>query len=99
LEALVSAALIALLLWGVGEAYFRIRKVEGLGFGDVKMVAMLAAFLGIGGALQVIFIASVMGALAGGAYIYFQGKKANSYPLPFGTFLGLAGLAVAFFGR
>jgi leader peptidase (prepilin peptidase)/N-methyltransferase len=34
------------ILWGIAEVWFRLRKVEAMGFGDVKMLAMVGAFLG-----------------------------------------------------
>jgi leader peptidase (prepilin peptidase)/N-methyltransferase len=76
--------------------YFRVRKREGLGFGDVKMVAMIGAFLGLHGALLTVILGSVLGSVLGLLYIFAARKDASSYELPFGTFLGAAALAVAF---
>src|SRR6188768_2274734 len=73
------------LLWIVGEAYFRIRGIEGMGFGDVKMMAMVGAFLGAPLALLTIMVGSVVGAVVGLALIRFGGKH-RDYELPFGTF-------------
>src|SRR5262249_50851489 len=46
ISSLIGAIVGGGLLWGVAEAYLRLRGVEGMGFGDVKMMAMVGAFLG-----------------------------------------------------
>jgi leader peptidase (prepilin peptidase)/N-methyltransferase len=81
----------------VGTLYQRIRHREGLGFGDVKMVAMIGAFLGLQGALLTLIVGSLLGAIVGLCYIWFTGKDASTYELPFGTFLGTAALCVGFY--
>ena len=96
LDAAFSAGLCAFVLWGVGALYYRIRGKEGLGFGDVKMVAMIGAFLGLQGALLTMIIGSVMGSVVGIAFILIRKKDMASYELPFGSFLGIAAMAVAF---
>jgi leader peptidase (prepilin peptidase)/N-methyltransferase len=96
IEAALGAAVGSALLWIVGELYLRIRKREGLGFGDVKMLAMIGAFLGLHGAMLVIILGSLLGSVLGLAYIFVTRKDASTYELPFGTFLGAAALAVAF---
>jgi leader peptidase (prepilin peptidase)/N-methyltransferase len=96
LESLFAAVFVAGMLWGVGEVFYRLRKTEHLGLGDVKMVAMMAAFLGFVPGLIAVFAGSALGAVVGGAYIYFRGKKAREYELPFGTFLGAGALWAAF---
>jgi len=85
------------LLWIVGEAYYRIRGVEGMGFGDVKMMAMVGAFLGAPLALLTIMMGSVLGAIIGVGLIKFGGKH-RDYELPFGTFLSLAGIIALLYG-
>jgi leader peptidase (prepilin peptidase) / N-methyltransferase len=85
------------LLWLVGEAYYRVRGIEGMGFGDVKMMAMVGAFLGAPLALLTIMMGSVLGALIGVGLIKFGGKHRN-YELPFGTFLSLAGIIALLYG-
>jgi len=65
----------------------------------VKMIAMIGAFLGLKDALLTLIVASLFGAIAGLIYILFTGKDASTYELPFGSFLGLAGLAVAMYGE
>ena len=96
-ESVFAAAFCAGTLWLVGTLYQKIRHREGLGFGDVKMVAMIGAFLGLQGALLTLIVGSLLGAVVGLCYIWFTGKDASTYELPFGTFLGIAALGVGFF--
>jgi leader peptidase (prepilin peptidase)/N-methyltransferase len=98
-ESIVGALLIAGLLWGLGEIFYRLRKVEYLGFGDVKMVAMMMAFLGLMPGIMAVFLGSALGVVAGGVLMYFRGKKARDYHMPFGTFLGVGAIAAAFVWR
>lgn len=94
-ESVLGTVLPALLLWGLGAAYLKIRKKEGLGLGDVKMVAMIGAFTGIQGAVSTVMIGSVLGSVIGLIYIYGTKKDPGSYELPFGAFLGTGALAFA----
>jgi leader peptidase (prepilin peptidase)/N-methyltransferase len=98
-DALLSAAFCSGVLWAVGALYQKIRHREGLGLGDVKMVAMIGAFLGIEGALLTVIAASLLGAVMGLFFIWFTGKDASTYELPFGTFLGAAALVVGFWSE
>jgi leader peptidase (prepilin peptidase)/N-methyltransferase len=86
------------LLWIVGEAFFRIRGIEGMGFGDVKMMAMVGAFIGAPLTLLTIMIGSLLGSIIGLVLIRFGGKT-REYELPFGTFLGLAGILAVLYGN
>ena len=95
LESVFGAAAPALLLWGGGTAWSKLRGREMLGFGDVKLIAMVGSFLGLTGALGTMLLGSLGGSVIGLIYIKASGKKLSEYELPFGTFLGLAGLVVA----
>jgi len=64
-DSLMAAAIGAGVLFGVAELYFRLRGFEGMGFGDVKLIAMIGAFLGIRLLIFVIFTASLTGAIYG----------------------------------
>ncbi len=97
LDALLGAAVGGGLLWLVMELYFRLRHREGMGLGDVKMMLMAGAFLGIKRTLLTIFAGSLLGSLLGIAFIMARGKRTD-YELPFGSFLGTAALLVVFFG-
>jgi len=81
--------------FGSGLGVRELRHKEGLGFGDVKMLAMVGAFLGIRGALLTVILGSIAGSIVGIAYIKITGKDASTYPLPFGSFLGAAALVAA----
>ena len=85
-------------LWLVGAVYFKLKKVEGLGGGDLKLMGMVGAFLGVKLGLLTILLGSVLGALIGLAYIKMAGKDYR-YPLPFGSFLGVAAIGVALWGE
>jgi leader peptidase (prepilin peptidase)/N-methyltransferase len=86
------------LLWAVAEAWLRFRGIEGMGFGDVKMMAMVGAFLGAPLALVTIMLGSLLGSIIGLAFIKFAGKT-RQYELPFGTFLSLAGIVAVLYGE
>ena len=85
------------LLWIVAEGYFRIRGREGMGLGDVKMMAAIGAFLGVKRTLMTVFAGSLLGSVIG-IFLIAISKKGRDYELPFGTFLGMAALLVVFFG-
>jgi leader peptidase (prepilin peptidase)/N-methyltransferase len=97
-ESLLGAAAPALLLWGGAAAWSKLRGREMLGFGDVKLIAMVGSFIGVTGAMMTMLIGSLAGSVLGIVYIKATGKKMSEYELPFGTFLGLAGLVVALMG-
>jgi len=86
------------LLFAVAEAYLRLRGVEGMGFGDVKMMAMVGAFLGAPLALLTIMLGSLLGSVVGLIFIRLS-NKTRQYELPFGTFLSLAGIIVLLYGN
>jgi leader peptidase (prepilin peptidase) / N-methyltransferase len=96
------ASLAGILLGGgvlfvIGELYLRVRGIEGMGMGDVKMLAMIGAFLGWKAVLVTILLASMSGALVGAALLLAR-KGDMQYALPFGTFLSGAALVASFVG-
>jgi leader peptidase (prepilin peptidase) / N-methyltransferase len=84
-------------LWMIAEAYYRIRHEEGLGMGDVKMLAMIGAFLGWQLTLLALMLASLSGTLIGLGLIVTR-RGGMKYALPFGTFLALGAAAAGTFG-
>lgn len=98
-ESLIGGAVSSGSIWLAGFLYEKIRHREGLGFGDVKMIFMIGAFLGLPAALLTLIAASLIGAVGGLLFIHFSGKDASTYELPFGSFLGAAALAVAAYGE
>jgi leader peptidase (prepilin peptidase)/N-methyltransferase len=94
LEALVAAGIGSGSIWLVGWLYEKFRHREGLGFGDVKMIAMIGAFLGLRWALTTLVLASAAGSVIGVILVLATRKKASEYELPFGSFLGAAALVL-----
>ena len=94
-EAAIGAGVTSGLIWFLGWAYHKVRHREGLGLGDVKMIAMMGAFIGLSSTLLAMMLASLLGSLIGGAFILIAKKKASEYELPFGSFLGISALAMA----
>lgn len=82
----------------MAEAYYRIRKEEGLGMGDVKMLAMIGAFLGWQLMLVTLVLSSFMGSLIGLTVIALK-KGDMKYALPFGTFLAVGALVSSVAGE
>ncbi len=94
-EAVAGAIIPSGFLWLTGELYRRIRHRDGLGLGDVKMVAAIGAFLGLSGTLPAVLLGSLLGSLIGFVYILAAKKDSSTYELPFGSFLGIGALAVS----
>jgi leader peptidase (prepilin peptidase)/N-methyltransferase len=85
-------------LWATGELYERLRGVEGMGMGDVKMLAMIGAVLGWPLMLLTLVWSSVVGGLIGGIMLAFK-ADARTTALPFGSFLAPAALAASLVGQ
>jgi leader peptidase (prepilin peptidase) / N-methyltransferase len=81
----------------VGEIYYRVRGIDGLGMGDVKMLAMIGAFLGAPLALLTLFAASFLGVVVGLPIIILTRNR--EYPVPLGTLLSVSAFAAAFTGQ
>jgi leader peptidase (prepilin peptidase)/N-methyltransferase len=96
-DAILGAAVGSGLLWVVAEGYFRLRGREGMGLGDVKMMAAVGVFLGLKRTLMTVLAGSLLGSVIGIVLISLS-KKDRNYELPFGTFLGAGALLVLFFG-
>jgi leader peptidase (prepilin peptidase) / N-methyltransferase len=84
-------------LFLVAEVYYRVRREEGLGMGDVKMLAMVGAFVGWQLTLLTLMLASFGGTIIGVALIISK-RGGMKYALPFGTFLALGAAAAATVG-
>jgi leader peptidase (prepilin peptidase) / N-methyltransferase len=97
LESLAGAAAGAGILLAISLAYRLIRKVEGMGLGDVKMMAMLGAVVGWEPLFPLLLVASVTGAIAG-LLVAAKSSRGMMVAVPFGVFLGIAFLVVLFFG-
>jgi leader peptidase (prepilin peptidase)/N-methyltransferase len=101
-KALVGAAIGAAAgggsLWLVREAYYRLRHVEGMGLGDVKMMLMVGAFLGWQLTMLTIFFASLLGSVVGILLISIRGGNMKM-EIPFGVFLGPSAILALFAGQ
>lgn len=84
-------------LWLMRQAWLLLRKEEGMGLGDVKMLAMVGAFLGWQGVLVTVFLGSLAGALLGLTLIA-AGRLDLGSRLPFGVFLAGAAIVALFAG-
>ena len=85
-------------LFGLAEVYYRVRGEEGLGMGDVKMLAMIGAFLG----WQLMFVALFLGSLLGsvvGIGMLALGLADPKYALPLGSFLAVGAMVAAVSGE
>ena len=97
-DALLGAAGGAGLLLAVARTYALLRGEEGLGMGDVKMLAMIGAFLGWQLAFVALLLATVLGSAVGMGMLAL-GLADRRYPLPFGSFLAVGALAATMLGE
>jgi leader peptidase (prepilin peptidase)/N-methyltransferase len=99
ISAAATASALLLLRW----IYSLVRRRQGLGLGDVKLAAAIAAWLGARQMCVVFFLAVVTGALTAVLLLALRGHKRDKsegpLAVPFGTFLALAGIYCAFWGE
>jgi len=85
-------------LYAVAFLYFMLRKVDGMGGGDIKLLAMIGAWLGWQSLPFVIFASSLSGSIVGLIAMLYQ-KKGGRTRIPFGPFLSLSALAYTFYAE
>jgi leader peptidase (prepilin peptidase) / N-methyltransferase len=96
-DAILGALIGGGVLWAIGEAYYRYSGQEGMGGGDVKMLAMIGAFLGWKLVLVTLVLSSVMGSLIGVVVLTVR-RGGLKYALPYGTFLAIGALTASLVG-
>lgn len=90
---LIGGGSLFLVAWG----YQLITGKEGMGGGDIKLLAMIGAFIGWQGVCFTIFVSSATGSLIGAILMLFA-KKDLKFAVPFGPFLSIGAIAYLFFG-
>ena len=83
------------LLWAVATGYRLLMGAEGMGMGDIKLLAMIGAVLGWQAVLPVVFLGSLVGTVIGVPLMLLKGKD-GKLAIPFGPFLSLGALIYLF---
>lgn len=96
-ESLLGAALGGGIFLGIAMLYEKMAKQEGLGGGDIKLLAMIGAWLGIQSILVVIVISSALGSIVGISLMLFKRKNLKT-AIPFGPFLAIAAIIYLIWG-
>ena len=84
------------ILYSIAFGYYLLTKRDGMGGGDIKLLAMIGAFLGWQSLLYVVFASSLTGSIVGIAAMFKQGKGGRTR-IPFGPFLALSAMSYLFF--
>ncbi|SMC25216.1 type 4 prepilin peptidase 1 Aspartic peptidase. MEROPS family A24A [Desulfacinum hydrothermale DSM 13146] len=98
-DSLLGALLGGGLFYAVAWAYQALRKQDGLGGGDIKLLAMIGAFTGWQGVVFTIFVSSVLGTAVGLGMMVRHREKMASARIPFGPFLSLGAICYLFWGK
>lgn len=96
---LIGAALGAGILLAIRLIWQWLRGVDAMGLGDVKMLAMIGAFLGWRQVLVTLFLSTLAGAIVGVAIGAAKGSRSMQLRLPFGTFLAVAAFVASLVGE
>jgi leader peptidase (prepilin peptidase) / N-methyltransferase len=96
-DALLGTTLLALPMWTPASLWRKFNGREALGFGDVKLLAMLGLFMGPYRGYVVLLIASTSGALFGVGHWLLKRNEAANYEIPFGRFLCASAALISFF--
>lgn len=94
---LLGAIIGGAIFWGLGGLALIIFKKEGMGFGDVKLMAALGFMFGIKNILVISLVSFFIGAIIGSILLIFRKKEATSY-IPFGPFIVAATIILMFIG-
>ena len=97
INALVGAALGYGVLYAVATGYYWLRHEEGMGGGDLKLLAMVGAFLGWKAVPLTLLLGSLTGSVVGVSLMAVRGRDSRA-PIPFGPFLAAGAVCALFFG-
>lgn len=97
-SALIGSASGAAVILLIAGLYYVIKKKEGMGMGDTKLLAMLGAFLGVKSIFFIIFVGSLLGAVYAIPYMLIS-KKGRDQMIPFGPFLCSSAVIYLFYGE
>jgi leader peptidase (prepilin peptidase)/N-methyltransferase len=86
-------------LYVVASVYHLVTKREGMGGGDVKLLAMIGAFIGWKGVLFTILCSSFIGSVVGVTLMLISSKADSKYAVPFGPFLSLGAVIYVLWGE
>ena len=86
------------LLWAIAEIWLRLRKVDAMGFGDVKMLAMIGAFLGVELMVLTFVLSSMIGGIVAGAMMATRRADLATRE-PYGTMLAVGALVASLYGN
>ncbi len=97
-----KASLLGILVGGgilalIALIYYLLMKSEGMGGGDIKLLAMIGAFLGIGGVIFTLVVGSIVGSVLG-IIVMLKDKGDSKTRIPFGPFISLGAVGYIFFG-
>ena len=91
-ESILGAVLGYSILWLVKNLYYFFKKVEGMGEGDLELLAVIGAFIGPIGCWLTLMLGSIFGSLIGILLILITKKSASKFKIPFGPFLALGAM-------
>jgi leader peptidase (prepilin peptidase)/N-methyltransferase len=98
LDSLLGICIGGGLLYAVAVLFYWATKKEGMGGGDIKLLAMIGAFLGWSSTVFTILVSSLLGSIVGVAIMVAKGAD-SKYAIPFGPFLSMGAVFYLFFGR
>ena len=85
-------------LWLVAWVYYLLTRKDGMGGGDIKLLAMMGTIIGLKGVIFTIFVSSAVGTLVGVTLMIIKGKDMK-FAVPFGPFLSIGAITYIFFGH
>lgn len=83
------------ILFGIGKIFYLVTHKEGIGQGDLELLAFIGSFLGVMGCWVTLFIGSVVGSILAFAYMIIT-RNSKATKIPFGPFLALGAIAYVF---
>ena len=87
------------ILYAVALVYYLIRRADGMGGGDIKLLAMIGSITGVTGVLFTLFAGSVLGTVAGIAQMIRLRQSDRQMQIPFGPYLSAGALIYVFYGE
>jgi leader peptidase (prepilin peptidase) / N-methyltransferase len=94
----IGALIPCSILGGIGWVWGKLRGMDVLGLGDVKMIATVGTFLGLQSTLAALVISSILGVVFGSAHIYLT-KRDFTYQLPYGTYITIGTIGYVLLAR